>query len=70
MRSSVKIEALKRAAEILGGRPQLRSYLKVSAMCLGLWISGATTLPDDDFLRLVDLIVDAEVAKLKSRDGK
>jgi len=56
MSLTVHAKALKRAAEILGGRDRLREYLRVPASHLNLWMSGAEKPPLDVFLKVVDLI--------------
>ena len=61
------MQALRRASEILGGFPQLRGYLKVSAVALALWMSGQTAPPTEIFLKVVDLIVERDVSDLRSR---
>ncbi|HEY2337227.1 MAG TPA: GAF domain-containing protein [Burkholderiales bacterium] len=58
MYESVHTKALQRAAEILGGKDQLREYLRVPASHLTLWLSGAEKPPLDVFLRVVDLLSD------------
>ena len=67
MASRVHTQALRRAADILGGPVQLRGYLKVSALVLTLWMSGATATPNDVFLKVVDLIVESDISDLKSK---
>jgi hypothetical protein len=61
------MQALRRASDILGGSPELGSYLKVSAVALTVWMSGTASLPTDVFLKIVDLIVERDVTDLKSR---
>jgi hypothetical protein len=61
------MHALRRAAEILGGPVQLRGYLKVSAFVLALWMSGGAAPPTEVFLKAVDLIVERDIADLKSK---
>jgi hypothetical protein len=63
------MQALRRAADILGGPVQLRRHLKVSALVLTLWMSGAAATPTDVFLKVVDLIVEQDVSELKSKHG-
>jgi hypothetical protein len=63
------MQALRRAAEILGGPLELRGYLKVSALVLTLWMSGACATPTEIFLKVVDLIVERDVSDLKSKHG-
>jgi hypothetical protein len=61
----VRVWTLRRACEILGGRPQLRKYLKVSAVSLGLWMAGTEPPPVDVFLKAVDVVVEQEVDELR-----
>ena len=58
-------QALQRAADILGGRRPLRAYLNVSALLLGMWMSGVTPPPTDVFLKVVDLIVEKDLDSLR-----
>jgi hypothetical protein len=67
MANRMHMQALRRASDILGGSPQLRGYLKVSAFALGLWMSGQAPPPTEIFLKIVDLIVERDVSDLKSR---
>jgi hypothetical protein len=62
---NVRTHAVRRAAEILGGSRPLRAYLNVSALLIGLWISGAATPPTDVFLKVVDLIVEKDLDSLR-----
>ena len=65
--ASLGTRVLQRASLLLGGTPQLRKYLKVSALSLGVWMAGAEPPPRDVFLKAVDVIVDSELQKLKRR---
>ena len=56
---------LRRASELLGGTPQLCKYLRVSALSLSVWTSGAEPPPTDVFLKAVDVVVEAELKKLR-----
>jgi hypothetical protein len=58
MHRPVRARTLRRAAEILGGPAQLRTYLNVSAICLGAWLTGIDTAPTDVFLKAVDVIME------------
>ena len=49
---------LQRAAEILGGEDQLTAYLGVTRERLRIWSRSRFPLPDEVFLKLVDLISD------------
>jgi hypothetical protein len=63
MDRSVRALTLRRAAEIVGGPAQLRTYLNVSAICLAAWMTGVDTAPTQVFLKAVDLVMDEAVAK-------
>jgi hypothetical protein len=65
----VRVWTLRRACEILGGRPQLRKYLKVSAVSLGIWMAGSEPPPTDVFLKAVDVVVEHDVDDLRRRNG-
>jgi hypothetical protein len=67
MANGMHMQALQRASDILGGSPELRGYLKVSAVALALWMSGQAAPPTEVFLKIVDLIVERDVSDLKSR---
>ena len=56
MRPSVHVQALRRAAEIMGGPHQLRAYLRVSTHQLEAWMEGTEKPPTDIFLKVVDVI--------------
>jgi hypothetical protein len=66
MANRTHVQALQRASAILGGFPQLRGHLKVSAVALALWMSGQAAPPTEVFLKVVDLIVERDVSDLKS----
>jgi hypothetical protein len=61
----VRLQALRRAADIAGGPAQLRGYLEVSAPLLTLWMSGTIATPLEVFLKVVDLIVKQAVSDLQ-----
>jgi hypothetical protein len=56
--------ALRRAAEILGGNEQLRLHLGATENDFASW-NGVRELPRNVFLRLVDIITDEEVRKVR-----
>lgn len=62
--ASVYSRALKKAAELLGGREQLARVLQVPAAEIDKWIADEGKPPRDVFLRIVDLILD------ESRSGE
>jgi hypothetical protein len=51
-------QALRRAAEIVGGTQELCAYLQVPAEEMRRWIHGGDGPPAGIFLRVVDLIVE------------
>ena len=63
MDRSVRVETLRRAAEIVGGPVQLRIYLNVSAICLAAWMTGVDNMPTQVFLKAVDLVMEESVTK-------
>jgi hypothetical protein len=69
MRRTVYSRALERAAEILGGAEELRSFLSVRKSVLGLWMSGYGTPPDDVFLRVVDLLAEHQLQEIRQEVG-
>ena len=56
MPTSVYTQVLARAAEILGGTPALRAWLRVSSHALDAWMQGTVRPPSYVFLKSVDLI--------------
>jgi len=59
MRDSVHARALQRAAEVLGGKDELRKFLGATTPELDEWMTGVATPPTDVFLRVVDVITAA-----------
>lgn len=51
---------LRRAVKVLGGERVLRAYLMVTPEQLSLWLSGAQAMPEEQFLRVVNLLSAAE----------
>ena len=64
---TVYARALKRAAEIVGGREQLARLLNVVPSHLALWMDGEQPTPQHIFLKAVDLISESEQQSLKKR---
>ena len=64
MHHEIHKRALRRAAEILGGNEQLRVHLGATEGDFETW-NGASELPRTIFLRLVDIITDEEVRKVR-----
>lgn len=57
MASSVYSRAVRKAAELLGGRDNLARILNVPLADVNKWIAGEKP-PREIFLRVVDLIID------------
>lgn len=57
--SEVHSRAVRKAAELLGGRDRLAKALDVPQEEIEKWISGKVTPPHEPFLRVVDIIVDS-----------
>jgi hypothetical protein len=60
--ASVYSRALRKAAELLGGRGQLAKVLQVPVAEIDKWIADQGKPPRDIFLRVVDLILDESVS--------
>ena len=58
---------LVKAAQIAGGKESLRRRLKVSALLLGLWMSGVQPPPTEVFLEAVDIVEAERIESLKDR---
>jgi hypothetical protein len=67
----VQSRALRKAAELLGGRKPLAERLAVQSDDIEKWTLGGARIPHDVFLRLVDLILDelASGAEEKAKAG-
>ena len=65
MLQDIHKRALRRAAEIVGGNEKLMLHLGVSEVEFSGW-AGKRDLPRDIFLRLVDIITNEEVRKVRS----
>jgi hypothetical protein len=57
LNTPVHARTLVKAAELLGGERALARYLKVPMAELFVWMRGATPVPDQIFLRAVDLVL-------------
>lgn len=56
MPQAARTDTLRHAARLLGGVDALARELKVSTWKLEAWLNGHQPVPDDVFLRTVDLI--------------
>jgi len=71
-RRALHTRTLVKAADVVGGSEALRRRLNVSALVLGLWMSGVQPPPTDVFLKAVDIVeedVADSVHKRDRRDG-
>jgi CheY-like chemotaxis protein len=62
----VHIKALTRAAAILGGSAQLANRLGIPPAALARFMAGEIDLAPDLFLRVVDIVVNADLASLRN----
>lgn len=64
---TVYARTLRRAAEIVGGVEQLGSQLGVRREDLVYWLQGAKQVPQEIFLRAVDIVVAHDVSTISGR---
>lgn len=57
-------KALQRAAQIKGGADALATHLNVSSAALLLWMQGKATLPAAVFEKVLDVLLEGDVAEL------
>jgi hypothetical protein len=65
--STVYVRALKRAAQIVGGLEALGAQLDVPVDELAHWMDGSKRVPDDVFLRAVDIVSARDIADISGR---
>ena len=61
MTGSFQRRALRKAVRIVGGEPQLRAVLDVSAVDLFNWIRGKAPMPEEVMRRVVAFLAESEV---------
>lgn len=64
---TVYARTLRRAAEITGGVEQLASRLGVRSEDLVHWLQGTKQVPQEIFLRAVDIVVAHDVSTISGR---
>ena len=64
MRNDLHIKALERASAVKGGMSKLASHLAVSETTLALWMKGKATLPAAMFEKILDILLDGDMAAL------
>jgi hypothetical protein len=57
---------LLRAAGILGGLDPLAERLRVHPALLGMWMRGTMVLPQDVFLKVVDIVLERDINAILS----
>lgn len=61
---SLRLRALARGVELSGGPAQLAGYLEISTLRLTFLLQGTTNIPEELFLRVVDLLTRNNVSEL------
>lgn len=61
---SVYSRALRKAAELIGGREPLAKILQVSQAQIEVWIADEAKPPRETFLRIVDIILEETASGL------
>ncbi|TAK80515.1 MAG: hypothetical protein EPO20_27335 [Betaproteobacteria bacterium] len=64
---TVYARTLRRAAEIVGGVEKLGSQLGVHSEDLVYWLQGTKAVPQEIFLRAVDIVVAHDVSTISGR---
>lgn len=63
----VYARALKRAAEIVGGVNELGAQLDIPTEELANWLQGTKRIPQEVFLRAVDIVVAYDVTQISGK---
>ena len=64
---AVRARAVKRAVEIVGGIEKLAAQLDVPSDDLVLWSQGTKGVPEEVFLRAVDIVTAAEINDINGK---
>jgi CheY-like chemotaxis protein len=64
MRNDLHIKALERASAVKGGIAKLAAHLAVSESTLALWMKGKATVPASVFEKVLDVLLDGDMAAL------
>ena len=62
--TQVRIDALQRAADSLGGADALAEQLGEEPRRVRLWLKGVLPIPDPLFLRIADVLAERELVAL------
>src|SRR5919204_1456415 len=65
MRNPIHMRAVQLAVEIAGGSRPLAMYLKVSPLLVAAWIEGAHEPPPNAFLKVLEIVLGQESARLR-----
>lgn len=65
MRNPIHMRAVQFAAEIAGGTRPLAMYLNVSPILIGAWIEGSHEPPTAIFLKVVEILLGQEGARIR-----
>lgn len=57
---TLQVRVLQRAAELIGGQRALARRLRVPLPTLFLWVKGLGDVPQDVFIRAVDVLIEFE----------
>lgn len=63
MDGELKSRLLQRACDIAGSRERLAVRLDVEVHALEFWLSGRATPPERVFLRVVDMVLEDDIAR-------
>ena len=64
MVADTKARILQRALQIVGSHEDLARLLQVRRVPLATWLGGVTPVPDDIFLKAVDIVLNYETDHL------
>src|SRR5215210_3050375 len=64
MKNDLNIKALERASAVKGGIGSLATFLGVSESTVALWMQGKATLPAAMFEKVLDILLDGDMAAL------
>jgi hypothetical protein len=63
--TNMHARAMQRAAQAMGSVEALRAHLQVSMAELCAWMTGEARPPDAVFLKVVDLLADEQLARIR-----
>ena len=66
MANPIQERVLLRAAGVLGGVDALAERLQVHPALLGMWMRGTVALPQEVFLKVVDIVLERDINAIVS----